>query len=134
MVRDGEDDLLRSQEEFIRAVSGAKEIYGVSPIIAPGYPDMIAGLVEGGAEVNLILTEEVMDQVDPARVLRLAECSNFHLHVVPSASVAFTVADDCLFLGLYRLDGKYDLDSDLVCRGGRAREWGIELFNYYMMC
>ena len=132
VVKDGDGDLLRSQEEFISAVSQAKTIYGVSPMIAPGHPDMIAGLVAGGAEVRLILTEEVMEQIDPARVKQLTGCPNFHLQVVPSACVAFTVADDCLFLGLYRLDGKYDLDSDLVCRGGRAREWGIELFDYYM--
>lgn len=134
VVKDGDGDLLKSQDEFIQAVSGAKVIYGVSPMIAPGYPDMIAGLVAGGADVHLVLTKEVMGQIDPAKVGPLCECMNFHLHIASSARVAFTVADDCLFLGLYRLDGKYDLDSDLVCRGGRAREWGMELFNCYMRC
>ena len=134
VVKDGDGDLLKSQDEFIQAVSGAKVIYGVSPMIAPGYPDMIAGLVAGGADVHLVLTKEVMGQIDPAKVGPLCECMNFHLHIASSARVAFTVADDCLFLGLFKQDGKYDMDSDLVCQGERAREWGIELFNYYMRC
>ena len=125
VVRDGDGDFLKSQQEFISAVSQAKTIYGVSPIIAPGYPDMIAGLVAGGADVHLILTREVIGQIDPARVGPLCECMNFHLHIASSARVAFTVADDCLFMGLYRLDGRYDLDSDLVCQGESGSAVGV---------
>jgi predicted transcriptional regulator len=58
---------------------------------------------------------------------------NLQLFEIPDGiRVAFTIADDMLFLGLYNLNGSYDPNSDLICQGQEAKEWGMELFEHYL--
>jgi len=45
--------------------------------------------------------------------------------------VAFTVTESLLNFGLFRLDGGYDLGTDLICTGDSAVVWGRELFGHY---
>jgi predicted transcriptional regulator len=131
VVIDGPADLLKSQANFVAAVVEAREIWGVSPIIAPGYAEMILELLDRGAKVHLILTREVVSKIDPYKLADCRAMPNFDLKIIDSCKVAFTVADDCLFLGLFKPNGKYDTDSDLVCCGPTAARWGRDLWQFY---
>lgn len=127
---------LKSQEHFVSELVKANEIHGVSPIIAPGYAEAIAIPVKNGATVELILTEAVLKIVNKEHnkiVDDLLAYDNFKLYRInEDVKVAFTVTDVLLALGLrYRLDGNYDLGSDLICEGGGAVMWGLKLFKYY---
>ncbi|MCK9568717.1 DUF1724 domain-containing protein [Candidatus Pacearchaeota archaeon] len=124
--------VMKSLDGFLRETSKAKHMWAVSPVIAPGHAELIAGLVEAGAEVHLILTSEIMALLDQEQLKSLLAASNFHLYQIDQeVKTAFTVADDILSLGLYLLSGKYDTNQDLVCRGAGAVEWGMRLFNHY---
>lgn len=131
-IRDDKNTLMQSQAFFVKQVSQAKHIFGVSPIIAPGYAEMVSHLLDSGAAVSLILTKEIIDIISPATIKSWQAYEGFCLHEVLEARVAFTVADNCIFLGLYNLDGTYDTVSDLVCCGQKAASWGISLYEYYL--
>ena len=132
-IQDEPNNLLRSQAVFIENVSKAKRIAGVSPIIAPGYTDMVSSLLEGGASVSLILTSSIISIIGPQTIQSWLASGNFRLfEILDGIKVAFTIADDSLFLGLYSNDGTYDPLRDLVCRGQDAVEWGRELFEFYL--
>jgi predicted transcriptional regulator len=113
----------------------AKEIQGVSPIIVPGYADMIARNVKGGAKVDLILTDNILKIVCEQHCGLLKDLlmqDNFRLYRTDlEVKVAFTVTESMLDLGLFRLDGSYDLGADLVCIGEGSINWGRELFEHY---
>jgi predicted transcriptional regulator len=65
-------------------------------------------------------------------VRELLSHENFVLyHIDESVTTAFTVTDSLLNLGLFRIDGGYDLASDLICMGEDAIKWGMELFDFY---
>ncbi|MCJ7444224.1 MAG: DUF1724 domain-containing protein [Methanotrichaceae archaeon] len=128
--------LLKVYENFISELLKSENIYGVSPIVLPEYANAIAAAVNNGAKVELILTENVMKIVlkDHYIILKnLLEHEDFKLYKINhEVKVAFTVTDSLISLGLFGLDGVYDMVEDLICTGKKAQEWGMELFNYYL--
>jgi predicted transcriptional regulator len=137
VIKDEPESPLRSLEYFVEEMTKSGQIYGVSPIIAPGFSDAIATPVRRGAKVEIILTEQVLDTILKTHevLLRdLLEFQNFKLYVIEEpVKVAFTVTESFLNLGLYRLDGSYDVGRDLVCTSGNAVEWGLSLFEQFRM-
>jgi predicted transcriptional regulator len=127
--------LLKVAEHAIAEMVKAKEIYGLSPIIVPGFSEAIAKAVRNGANVNLILTNDIIKEVKKHyynTIKDLLSRDNFKLYLFSEeVKIAFTVIDSLLSLGLYRTDGGYDLGEDLICIGAPARSWGLELFEYY---
>jgi predicted transcriptional regulator len=129
-------DILKTQEFFISELRRSTEIRGLSPIIIPGYEEAVATATMNGAEVDLILTKPVIDIVirEHIEILnQLLECENFGLYRIDSeVPAAFTVTNSLFSLGLFRVDGGYDVGKDLNCMGETAIEWGNELFDHYL--
>ena len=128
-------ELLKTVEYFIGELKKSRYVRGVSPIILPGYAEVIAHCVKNGAEVELIVTSDILKIIfrDHGDLVNdLLKHNNFRLYEVrEDVTVAFTVTDKLLDLGLYRLDGTYDLSCDLICVGESAVDWGGVLFDYY---
>lgn len=128
--------ILKTQEFFISELKKSKEIHGVSPIIVPGYSEAIAVAVGNGAQVDLILTSNILSIVLKEyreMIQDLLFCENFRLYRInDNITVAFTVTDSILSLGLFRIEGGYDVASDLNCLGPEAKTWGMELFAHYL--
>jgi predicted transcriptional regulator len=131
-VGDDADELLKSQTLFIESISKAKNIWGVSPIIAPGYVEMILSLLDQKANITLILTDSIIKKIDSGAIQKCLSAKNFRLYNIPEIKVAFTVTDENLFLGLFYRNGTYDAHNDLVCSGKAAVDWGKFLFMYYL--
>lgn len=127
--------LLRSQDNFVKELNKSKKIRGVSPIIIPQYPEAVATSIMNGADVHLILTKNVFEIAVKNYSDLYKELLNQKglklYYIEENVNVAFTVLDDTLSLGLFRLDGTYDIGTDLICRGDKAMEWGLDLFKYY---
>lgn len=135
MIESDPTSILRTTENFVSGLKISKTIKGVSPYVIPAYPETILEIAENGANINLILTSNVIKALirDYARAL---EKVNDYDNVVirrldKETTIGFTVTDSFLSLGLFRLDGNYDLGSDLICIGDSAVLWGNELFEYY---
>lgn len=135
ILKGSETDFLKTQEYWFSEVAKSKEVVGVSPVIIPTYPVAIAKALENEAKVELILTKAVIDIAlkDYQKQLKsLLENDRFKLYCIDqNITMAYTVTDSYLSLGLFRLDGGYDVGSDLNCYGSKAREWGMELFQYH---
>jgi predicted transcriptional regulator len=127
--------LLKAQDYFMEKVLDSREIWGVSPIIIPGYAEAMAIPARKGAQVDLILTDKILKIVSKEHcdlIKELMMRDNFRLYRIKNdIKVAFTVTDADLYLGLFRLDGTYDIGQDLFCRGKGAVAWGLDLFKYY---
>lgn len=137
IIASDQANILKCHEHFIEKLRQAKEIYGVSPIIAQGFSEVIREAVERGAKVELVITEEVLgiaSKMNPDLHSALFKYNNFRLYCLnDQITVAFTVTDSILSLGFYRLDGSYDLDRDLISTGYEARAWGMRLFEHYRL-
>jgi len=128
-------NILKTQEYWISEVINSKEIAGVSPIITPAYPEAIVKALQNGAKVDLILTKPVFEIVlkDYRDALNaLLKMENFTLYRIDKdLKIAYTVTDSYLSLGLFRLEGGYDVGNDLNCFGEGAIKWGKKLFEYH---
>jgi len=126
---------LKSLDYFIETLINSKIISGVSPIVAPGFSEVITASVEKGTKVDLILTNSVFDIIYKENydlLNALLKYENFRLYRISmDVKVAFTVTESFLNMGLFRLNGSYDIENDLVCFGEKSILWGMELFNYY---
>jgi len=135
IIASDQANIFRCHENFLDKLRQANEIYGVSPIIAPGYAEAIQQAVERGGKVELVLTEEVLgiaSQMNPDMGNALLKSDNFKLYSLKDrVTVAFTVTDSILSLGFYRFDGCYDIDRDLIDTADEARAWGMRLFEHY---
>ncbi len=131
LIRDCPDAPINQQEAFIEILTRAKEIRGISGIIEPGYAEAILAALEGGAHVELILSEWVIGQIEPEMLRKAQSYENFHLYQLEGLKVAFTVTDELISLALYDLAGVYDPWQDLICEGERAVTWGRELWDGY---
>ena len=128
-------ELLKTVDYFIAELKKSNRIQGVSPIIVPGYAEVIAHCVRNNAEIELIVTSEILEVIfrDHEYLIKdLMEKSNFKLYEIQEdVTLAFTVTEKILDFGAYRSDGTYDLSCDLICIGESAVKWGRELFDYY---
>lgn len=134
-IRDTLETPLKSLDYFIEALSDSKVILGVSPVLIRGYPEAISEVVERGAHVELILTTPVLKVIiaEQRETMRdLLKKDNFTLYSIDGdVRASFTVTESFLNLGLSRMNGSYDLGTDLVYTGEKAIEWGMMLYDYY---
>lgn len=135
-VLGGKADILKPHLNFIKVLMGAKVVRGVSPIFYHEYPNIIEKLVKNNANVETIVTNEILSILNngeyKSRLESLLNEKNFLLWVIDEeVKVAFTVTDSVLSFGLFRDDGAYDLTTDLISQKKDAIKWGNELFEYY---
>jgi len=135
IVKDSPETPLKSLDYFLASLYDSKEIKGISPILITGYSRAIAQLVENGADVEIIVTRPVLNAIfseEIDRINHLLEKKNFRLLLIDKEiKIAFMVTESFLNLGLARIDGSYDLGTDLVYAGDAAVLWGRMLYDYY---
>ncbi len=128
-------DIFAIPDHFMKMLEGCKIINGVSPFLHPDFPGMFSAFAEHEAAVRLVLTRPVLELACRrySEVLQHVEgMPNFSLRVIDEdVKVAFTVTENILSLGFFRLDGTYDYNTDLVSEDAAAIEWGNMLFEYY---
>ena len=125
-------DMMNAQHSFIETVTKAKEIYGVSSVTMPGWPEMITTALKNGAEVHLGLTIDVMMGLPDGLTWKWRQNDNMDLAQINDCRAAFAVADSTLMLALFWPSGPLDIAREWVVTSERAREWGKGLFEYYL--
>lgn len=136
VVRSEPPDVFSQHRAFIEELYGSSWMRGVSPIYHSDYSSALVELSERMEFIDVILTEWVYDRFleDGGEPVEEAmERENVRIRVSDQEyGVAFTVTDRVLSLGLFGLDGNYDIHEDLMCRAPSAMEWGEDLFDYYV--
>jgi predicted transcriptional regulator len=135
IIKDSPESPLKSLDYFIATLSQSKEVLGVSSVVVRGYPEAISNVVNSGVQVELILTNPVLNVVisEQKQLLNdLLASENFKLFSIDKdVKISFTVTESFLNLGLSRIDGSYDLGTDLIYSVEKAIEWGKLLYNHY---
>jgi len=135
LIKMEELNLGKVHTRFLELLGESEIIHGISPIFHEDYITIFAGLLEKGAEVELILTsrvlEEIQSKVGIESMLPFLEGGSLRLFIRKDLSVGLTVTDKILSLGLFNLYGTYDYSMDLVSSKPGAREWGASLYRHY---
>ncbi|MCK4732825.1 MAG: DUF1724 domain-containing protein, partial [Methanophagales archaeon] len=135
IVKDTATDIFKSHSNFINLLKNAKEIKGVSSIFVPDYPLLFEELIDKKVEVGLVVTKEVLGEIDEEILKKIFadKSSKLKLYITEeNARANFTVTDYFMALGLYRIDGTYDYNRDLISYNNEAVGWGSALFEWYL--
>lgn len=128
-------NVLKAYTTIIELLKESKRVQVVSSILIPNI-EFIQDIFAGLRGMHFILTEDVLnpsiDSIGREWLGKLPP-GYFTLDVIkhnPKIGF-FTVTDRFLALVLYRLDGAFDLHSNLISCSKTAIDWGLELFNHY---
>ncbi|MGB9978488.1 helix-turn-helix transcriptional regulator [Methanobacterium sp.] len=139
LIENKPDDMLKTHRIYLQTVDNSKEIKSVSPIFYSDYSETFKKLLKNNANVELILTEEILkkiikslNQQNLSELKRLLSDNKFKIwEIKEDIKVAFTVTDNLMILGLFSTDGIYDPNLILVSDNEDAINWGNKLFDYY---
>jgi predicted transcriptional regulator len=120
---------LSATENFLAMMEKSTWLRGVSGHIMPGYTDVVGEITKRGAEVELVLSYVVIEDLPAGWLDEMLSHPNVHLYEIETARVGLCCMDSGLSLGFPICD-RYDIASDLIC-GPEALLWGQELFEWY---
>jgi predicted transcriptional regulator len=134
---DTQVDIMQVYSHFLKIVREGEYIHGISSIMSPGIAETVATRIVQGADVELIVNEDVILMLgkEPyiGQVKHLTKFPNFKVYLLRGAlKIGITVTNEYLSLGLYKINSNvYDSSTDLFSRDPRAVAWGEEVFKYY---
>jgi predicted transcriptional regulator len=116
-------------QAFMQRVTEATWLKGVSGHVARGYTDVLGEIARRGAEIELVLTADVIMELPMERLDEVLSLPNFRLYETETARVGLCCMDSGLSLG-FPIGSIYDISHDLICEPD-ALPWGLELFEWY---
>ena len=136
LIEDTSTDIFKVHTNFIKLLTNAREIKGVSSIFVPEYFNLFQDLIiNKKVDVELILTKDVVDKLDESTLNKIFEDETLKLKLYitkQNTKAAFTVTDYFVSMGLFHSNGTYDYNRDLVSYDKKGIEWGRGLFEWYL--
>ncbi|WP_292409649.1 MULTISPECIES: helix-turn-helix transcriptional regulator [unclassified Methanoculleus] len=122
-------DILKPHRVFTDYLKNTREIYGVSPLLFPDYPEFFKGLAESGDPISLVVTQEVYDLIS---AYPLENYGNLEVYLtLETPRIAATVTDTFLSIGFFYKSGSYDFTRDLIATSPEAINFGMDLIRHY---
>ncbi|MBD3205908.1 DUF1724 domain-containing protein [Candidatus Bathyarchaeota archaeon] len=133
LVKDSMTDLAKVHMTFQEILLTSRNLRGASPIFHPDYIVAFQKLLSNGANVELILTSDVLQRtlslVDPKELVSYVQEERLRVYLMDELRVALTVTENSFSLGLFNNNGNYDYGMDLISNSAKSIRWGQELFD-----
>jgi predicted transcriptional regulator len=134
-IIENKDEEIFDVNTFLKNISQAKQIKGISHTIHPKYPTFFLELAKRGAVSSLILTPGVFKITKEQYHDLLQEylnCESTSLYVSKQdIKFSFTVTDSYFSLSLFYNNGVFDSKNDVISHDPSALTWGERIFSYY---
>ncbi len=134
IIEDAPETPLKIWEDFINSLITAKVIRSVTSIMIKGFITAIPKAIESGADVEIIVTNEVLEAISMWKdyINKDLRKENFKLFVIDDdVKISFTMTESFLKMGLANIDGSFDLGADVMYRGEKPVMWGTMFYDYY---
>ncbi len=110
--------------------------FAVTAFFYPNFSKMFTKMLHGHVEINLIVTQDMVDKIqghDRAYYVEIVKNELFHLFVYPKKIdfISFGLNEHCLLMRLLDSKGNYDY-MYVLSSSQSALKWGKELFEYYL--
>ncbi|HOT07538.1 MAG: hypothetical protein A4E45_00140 [Methanosaeta sp. PtaB.Bin039] len=138
IIKGDPEDPFKQNRILMNEIQHADRISLITPIIIPGYPQLLSEMAWEGKEVDVILTNSLLYRISSGSGLSgmlkdLLNLDEFRLYVVEGPlRVKLAATESLMRLGLVRHDGHYDLNTDFICKGEEGLRWGEALFRHYL--
>lgn len=138
LIQNGSTELERVHASFQQILFTSKNVKGVSPIFHSDYVKIFRSLLEDGATIELILTNEVLKKILPITPQEMDEFVKYlinnklKLFIKDDLKIALTVTENSFSFGLFTKEGEYDYSFDIISNSKNAIEWGNSFFQYQL--
>lgn len=129
-------EIFEVDSEFHESSKRSRSLFKVTTFLYPNYPMLFSELIPSNVELNLIITDELLDKIrtdnDPG-FRELSKTGLIKISIYPDEMgfLSFAYNDHQLLLNPIKIDGDFDKKHILTDNPG-ALEWGKELFNHYL--
>jgi len=134
-IIENKDEEIFDINPFLKNISQAKMVKGISHTIHPRYPRFFLNLAKKGVESSLILTPGVFKITKEQYHDLLQEylnCESTSLYVSKKEiKFSFTVTDSYFSISLFYNNGVFDSKNDVISQDPSARAWGERIFSHY---
>jgi predicted transcriptional regulator len=132
LLEDTSLDIFKVHSTYIELLKTVTKVRGISSFFDPHHPKVYEELLRSEIDVQLVLTEEVLEKVIEVSNAEIFQSRTLSIYISKKPiKMGFSVTDKFLSLGLYYVNGPYDYNRDLLSYDKRAIEWGYELFEYH---
>ncbi|OPX64461.1 MULTISPECIES: winged helix-turn-helix domain-containing protein [unclassified Methanoregula] len=129
------DEDLFNINPFLRNISSAKSIKGISHTVHPKFPEFFTTLAKTGVPSSLIFTPNVYKIVSenyPDLLEQYLGCANASLYVCrENLKFSFAVTDSYFSLSLFYNSDIFDSKHDVTSTDNSALCWGERIFSFF---
>ena len=129
-------DVMKPHTVHAELIRNSTDVKYISSVLLPQKIESFEETLEKGS-LQLILTSEILDkwiEIKGRENLKKALLEKeFKLwEINGKAKMSLTVSNTFIALGLFSIDGIYDLHKYLIGEDQESIEWGNKLFDYYL--
>jgi len=130
-------DVTKPRSIYSKLLMESKNIKGVAPVIYPYFLGLFKERLGDDINIQFIMNTEVLNRLTDVLgreyLKRTISRSKLTLWKIPgNLRVVFTVTNKYMFIGLFSVEGVFDLTKILISEDEEAITWGNRLFDYYL--
>ena len=135
-IIENSDEEIFDVNTFLKNISPAKTLKGLSHTVHPMYPEFFMNLAKKGVETSLIFTPGVLKKMkdkNPGWVTKWLAFKSTGLYVTKKDfKFSYVVTDSYFSISLFYKSGVFDSKNDVTSRDKSALAWGEQIFSYLL--
>lgn len=121
---------------YLNMLSNVNQMKAALPVCFPRHLDTISLTLHRGGEVDLILTQEILDtllkrcgRLEMEKYLKKGKLKIF---LVDKLDIAYVISEKFMSMGLFYENGEYDSSKLLMGQHDEILDWGNSLFEFHL--
>ena len=135
-IIENSDEEIFDVNTFLKNISPAKTLKGLSHTVHPMYPEFFMNLAKRGVKTSLIFTPGVLKIINdkyPGWVKAFLAFKTTSLYVTKKDfKFSFVVTDSYFSISLFYNTGVFDSKNDVTSHDPSAQEWGEKIYTYLL--
>ncbi len=130
-------DIIKPYIIVSKFISDTDNVKHLSSVFFASNIQLLIENLEDNGQIHLLFTEEILKKllqtINPETLKKEASLDKLKLGIVnENTKISLTLGDNFLALGLFSVNGEYDLNTFLVSQSKEAINWGERLFNHHL--
>jgi predicted transcriptional regulator len=135
-IIENSDEEIFDVNMFLKNITPAKTLKGLSHTVHPTYPDFFMGLARKGVKTSLIFTPgvlKIMNEKYPGWVREFLGFRTTSLYVTKKDfKFSYVVTDSYFSISLFYNTGIFDSKNDVTSHEPSALEWGERIYRFLL--
>jgi len=136
LVKSVRTDIYQPQNMFKEILASSKTVKSIFPFINSEYPSIFENLLKNRANIELLceksITQNFIQSIEAETLRNGLRNKNFKIKSLKeNINLFLTIADNCMFFGLCKDDGRFDQNNLLISNEPKAIDWASELFEKF---